>query len=137
MSIPADTPAAVTILPWGTTRSCVVEPTSGASSPIAAQCVVASRPRSRPAVPRISEPVQTEVVHCVVSWTLASQAWSGPGSSIARVPGPPGTTTMSGESTSSSVSSTVMASMRVSARTGPVRSPTNVTSAPGRRDSTS
>src|SRR5215475_10022401 len=78
MSIPDDTPAAVTIRAegWGTTRSPVVPAHSGASSSIAAQWVVAVRSVSRPAVPRMSEPVHTDVVHWVRSEEHTSELQS-------------------------------------------------------------
>src|SRR5215470_17462048 len=62
-SIPDVTPPAVTILPSLTMRAFSwVAPTSGSNS-VNAQCVVARRPLSNPAAPRIKAPVHTEVTY--------------------------------------------------------------------------
>ena len=73
MSIPDDTPAAVKILPRSTTRSATGTAPRRASESRAAQCVVASTPFNRPADASSSDPVQTEVVHCVCASTAAIQ----------------------------------------------------------------
>ena len=69
----------------------------------ASQCEVARRPSSSPAAARTSEPVHTDVVQVLVSWTSRSHSSIGPPARAATSPGPPGTTTMSGSLTSSSV----------------------------------
>jgi hypothetical protein len=71
MSMPALTPAAVTIFPRRTTRSFTGIAPRPASSPFAAQCVVASTPFSTPAPARSSDPVHTDVVHVVFGCALA------------------------------------------------------------------
>ena len=76
MSIPDETPAAVMILPLlhdPLGHRLRAERASGSS---AIQCVVASRPSSTPAAPSSSDPVQTEVVHVVVSCTARTQSSS-------------------------------------------------------------
>jgi hypothetical protein len=65
MSIPADTPAAVITLPCTTTRRATAVAPSDASVSSSSQCVVASSPSRIPAAASSSDPVQTEVVHCV------------------------------------------------------------------------
>src|SRR6516165_5893527 len=62
-SIPDVTPPAVITLPSLTIRAfSYVAPTSGSNS-VNAQCVVARRPFSNPAAPRIKAPVHTEVTY--------------------------------------------------------------------------
>src|SRR5262252_3599662 len=62
-SIPDVTPPAVTILPSLTMRAFLwVALTSGSNS-VNAQCVVARRPLSNPAAPRIKAPAHTEVTY--------------------------------------------------------------------------
>src|SRR2546430_5716743 len=70
MSMPEETPAAVTYLPSNTTRSVTGAAPSCPSSSMASQCVVARRPVSRPAAARTRDPVQTDVVQ-VVAWSAA------------------------------------------------------------------
>ncbi len=137
MSMPADTPAAVTCLPSNTTRSGTASTPSPRSSSSASQWLVARLPSSRPAAASTSEPVQTEVVHVLRSSAARSQSCTGPSSISASRPGPPGTSTTSGCSSSVSEASAVSASWPVSVRLGPACSATNVTVAPGRRLSTS
>jgi hypothetical protein len=78
MSMPADTPAAVTYLPSNTTRSLTGVTASAPSSSRASQCDVARRPASSPAAARMSEPVQTDVVQAVVASAARSHSCSGP-----------------------------------------------------------
>jgi hypothetical protein len=65
MSMPEETPAAVTYLPSNTTRSATGLAPSWPSSSRANQCEVARRPASRPAAARMRDPVQTDVVQVV------------------------------------------------------------------------
>lgn len=84
MSIPAETPAAVTIRPSRTTRRCIGRPPYARNCRSLYQWVVARTPQSSPAALNTSAPVQTEVVKRVRGWTPRSQssaAWS------ARSPG--------------------------------------------------
>ena len=136
MSIPDDTPAAVTIFPCTTTRRVVGRAPSALSSSRTVQCVVASRPRSNPAAPRSSEPVQTEVVHWLVSCALRIQSSRGFGVMRARVPKPPGTMMISGRGTAESGSSATRVRC-LSVFFGPGSTATKRTRAPGRRESTS
>jgi hypothetical protein len=62
------------------------------------------------------EPVQTDVVHRLVSWTARIQSRSGFGASSARVPKPPGTMSTSGRGTAESGSSAMSVSWRLSVR---------------------
>ena len=66
-SMPADTPAAVTIRPPASTmRSSPTGSTPNVRSiGSAAQCDVARLPSSSPAAARITDPEHTDVVHCV------------------------------------------------------------------------
>ena len=73
MSMPEDTPAAVTTLPRCTTRSGTGTAPSAASSSRASQCVVASTPSRIPAAASSSDPVHTEVVHVLCAWASRSQ----------------------------------------------------------------
>ena len=66
MSIPAETPAAVTTLPSSTTRSATGSaPSSRSRSQVGPVAWSPACPRACPAAPSTSEPVQTEVVHVV------------------------------------------------------------------------
>src|SRR5947207_2728977 len=131
MSMPADTPAAVIIFPCSTTRSETGVAPNSRSSSRTAQWVVARRPRSSPAAARISEPVQTDVVHVVVSWMRRIHA-SVAGSRMTRSwPRPPGTTRISARVTSANARSATRPSGCASVRLIPAVSPTNTTSAPG------
>ena len=58
--------------------------------------MVASRPSSTPAAPSSSDPVQTDVVHWLVSCTSRIQPTSRSSDIASRVPQPPGTHRMSG-----------------------------------------
>src|ERR1700742_43502 len=87
MSMPEDTPAAVTYLPSNTTRSLTASAPSRASWISAVQCVVARRPVSSPARARISEPVHTEVVQVVVWSAVRSQSKIAAPSASTSVPG--------------------------------------------------
>ncbi|MDQ0380277.1 hypothetical protein FB470_004271 [Amycolatopsis thermophila] len=60
MSMPAATPAAVSIPPWSTQRRLTGTAPYSRSVSRNAQCVVAFRPVSRPAAPRISELGRTD-----------------------------------------------------------------------------
>jgi hypothetical protein len=60
-SIPAVTPPPVSRLPSRTTRAATGMAPSAARKSWLAQCVVARLPRSSPAAPSTSAPVQTEV----------------------------------------------------------------------------
>src|SRR6266542_3479591 len=64
MSIPEDTPAAVITLPCSTTRSRVGSAPNSRRRSRNIQWLVARKPFRTPAAPRISDPVQTDVVHC-------------------------------------------------------------------------
>ena len=99
--------------------------------------MVALSPVRRPAAPRTSEPVQTEVVNRVVRWASRTQATTRRSVSSGRVPTPPGNTTTSGAGTSSNVASTVSPSMPFSLRTSPRSWPTKVMSNLGMRWRTS
>src|SRR5438552_4193910 len=137
MSMPDETPAAVTTLPCTTTRLSVGFAPSSASCSCAAQCVVASSPRRMPAAPSSREPVHTDVVHWLVSCAARSQSSSGFGVISTRVPKPPGTMMMSGCGTADSGSSATSVSCRLSVRYGPGVTATQRMRAPGRRESTS
>src|SRR5262245_9938104 len=101
------------------------------------QCVAARLPRRMPAAPRTSAPEHTDAVHVVVSWTWRSHARMA-GSRRARTsPPPPGTTTMSGRGTSSSVRSATSASPFRPLVLGPRVLAGKTTSAPGSHWSTS
>lgn len=134
MSIPDDTPAAVTYLPSMTTRSPVGSAPNVFRTSRASQCEVARRPSSRPAAASSSEPVQTEVVQVLPASAARSQPSSVSFSIWALWPGPPGTITRSGAGTSARVRSATSARLPLSLRTGPVRSATKTVSAPGVRE---
>ena len=103
MSMPDDTPAAVTILPCSTTRRPVGIAPYSFSRSSDAQCVVASLPSSRPAAASNIEPVHTDVVHVVVRVDRADPLEQRARRSRARrVANPPGTTSTSADVTSSS-----------------------------------
>ncbi len=129
MSIPEDTPAAVTYFPSNTTRSPVGRAPCFGSCSRYSQWLVAFRPSSSPAAASSRDPVHTEVVQVVVASTVRSQSMTT-GLAISRSGcGPPGTMTMSGRVTSSSPLSATSASAPLSVRTGPGRSETKTTSA--------
>ena len=66
----------------------------------AAQCEVARFPFKTLADPRISEPVQTEVVHVELASIMRTHSWIFSSAAAANVPStPPGTTRMSAAST--------------------------------------
>lgn len=131
MSMPEDTPAAVTYLPSNTTRSPVGRAPKAGSRSRNIQCEEARRPSRSPAAASSSEPVQTEVVQVLVASTARSQSRTAGFSISTSGAGPPGTMTMSGRVTSCSPLSATSASDPESLRTGPGRSATNATSAPG------
>src|SRR4051812_45809890 len=133
MSMPAETPAAVMILPRSTTRSSVGQ----SSWSMASQWVVAATPSSSPAAERISAPVQTDVVKRDVSCAARIQSSTRRSRAASRDPIPPGTTTTSGRGTSSKLDSTTTGSIRVSVRTTPGSAAMNSTCASGSRDRTS
>jgi len=116
MSIPEDTPAAVITLPCSTTRLRVGRAPYSRSRSRDIQCVVASSPFRIPAAASSIEPVQTDVVHWLVSWAARIQSSSGFGVSSARVPKPPGTMSTSGCGTAESGSSAIRVSWRLSVR---------------------
>jgi hypothetical protein len=136
MSIPADTPAAVTTLPCCTTRCPVGSAPYRRSVSSSSQCEVARSPSRIPAAPSSSDPVQTDVVHCDVAWTARSQSSHTASVVSARTPTPPGTTITSGAGASASEASASTVSMPLSVRTGPASRPTKRTRPPI-RDSTS
>lgn len=76
MSMPEETPAAVTYLPSKTTLSPVASAPNGPSCPVASQWDVARRPRSSPAAASSSEPVHTEVVQVLVASAARNQSSS-------------------------------------------------------------
>ncbi|ARX87810.1 enoyl-CoA hydratase [Streptomyces alboflavus] len=117
MSMPDDTPAAVTYFPSNTTRCPVERTPTLSSSSRASQCDVASRPFRSPAAARAREPVHTDVVQVVVLSVVRSQPSSDSFSIWSLWPGPPGTTTMSGLRTSSNDLSATRVSWPVSSRT--------------------
>ena len=121
MSIPADTPAAVMIVPCSTTRRSPIgiAPCSRTVSS-ARQWVVASLPSRIPAAASSSDPVHTDVVHSAWAWACRSQPRNVSLVMSARVPYPPGTTITSGSGSSSRVRSATSASIFVSVRFGPV-----------------
>jgi hypothetical protein len=134
MSMPEETPAAVTYLPSNTTRSLTGVTPNFASWSTAIQYEVARRPVSRPAAARISEPVHTEVVHVLVWSAARSQACRGPSAIWSCWPGPPGTTMMSGCGTSvraASADTIRRPSSSLTRPMGPGRSAAKTTSAPG------
>jgi hypothetical protein len=90
-----------------------------------------------PAAASSMEPVQTDVVHRLLSCAVRIQSSSGFGASSARVPKPPGTMSTSGCGTAVSGSSAIRVSCRLSVRYGPGVTATKRTRAPGRRESTS
>jgi hypothetical protein len=133
-----DTPAAVTTLPCTTTRCNLGRAPRSRSCSSEPQCVVARSPRNTPAAPSSSEPVQTDVVHWLVSCAVRIQSSNGFGGVVsARVPKPPGTIRISGRGTADSGSSAIRVSWRWSVRYGPGVIATNRTRAPGRRERTS
>lgn len=81
--------------------------------------------------------MHTEVVHVVVASTARSHSRTAGFFISTSGWGPPGTMTMSGRVTSPSALSATSASDPLSVRTGPGRSETNTTSAPGSRPSVS
>ena len=105
MSMPADTPAAVTYFPSNTTRSLTGVAPRRPSSSRASQCEVARRPVSSPAAARMSDPVHTEVVQTLVWSAALSHSCTGPSCIWPFWPGPPGTTMTSGCGTSGSPAS--------------------------------
>ena len=137
MSIPADTPAAVTTVPARTTRRETGSAPYWRSVWSSSQWVVASRPTSSPAAPSSSAPVQTEVVHWAPACAPRSHASIASSPVSCRVPRPPGTTITSGSGRSDRARSAVTPSIPFSVRLTPGVMATNDTSAPGRRDSTS
>src|SRR5690606_15231238 len=86
MSIPADTPAALTYLPSSTTRSRTGTTPCSANCPIAAQCVVARRPLNSPAAANTSDPVHTDTVHELPESTSRNHSCTGPGPISAACP---------------------------------------------------
>ena len=74
MSMPADTPAAVTYLPSNTTRSSVASRRTRAAGPGRASAWSPCGPSSSPAAASTSEPVHTDVVQVLVSSTCRSQS---------------------------------------------------------------
>jgi hypothetical protein len=124
-------------LPCSTTRRLVGRAPKRSSSARSSQWLVASRPWSTPAAPRSSEPVQTEVVHSDVSWARRIQPTRRSSSSTSFVPVPPGTRTISGSGSSSKAACASMPSIRMSLRTIPGSRASQVTLAPGSRESTS
>jgi hypothetical protein len=133
MSMPDETPAAVTYLPSVTTRSPVGSTPKFFRWSRASQWEVARRPSRSPAAASSSEPVHTDVVQVLVASAARSQSRSTSLSICGVWPGPPGTTTMSGVGTSARVLSAVMARLPVSVRTGPACSATKTVSESGRR----
>ena len=106
MSIPAEMPAEVRTPPSSTTCSSSTTVTAGNHariSPRTRQCVVARLPSSRPALPRSSEPVQTEASVGTARPRSATQAISASFAISRRVPQPPGTTSTSSGGQSSGV----------------------------------
>ena len=101
--------------------------------------MVAGRPRSSPAAPRISDPVHTEVVQVDRWWMRRIQSSTAVFAMVVVVPRspPPGTSSTSARSTLSSERSATRASSPVSVRTRPAFSATVVTVTPGTRHSTS
>jgi len=99
MSIPAVTPAAVTILPSSTKRPPTGSAPNCRSDSSRSQFEVARFPSSSPAAPSTSDPVQTEVVHLVAPSTSRSHCSSSSSCISGRLPMPPGTRTRSGEVT--------------------------------------
>ena len=99
--------------------------------------MVAVRPRSSPAAPSTSEPVQTDVVNRVPPWARRTQPSTCSSCSSGRVPMPPGKTITSGDGTSSKVASAVSPIMPFSLRTSPWRRPTKTMSKVGMRCRTS
>jgi hypothetical protein len=103
MSIPAETPAAVMILPCSTIRRSVGMAPKRRRSSRTYQWLVAGMPSRIPAAPRSCEPVQTEVVKVVPGCTRRIQSMIGcvPSFDMAMVTTPPGTTMTSGLESSS------------------------------------
>ena len=105
---------------------------------MAPQCVVAVSPSSRPAAASTSDPVHTDVVNVVVSWAVRTQSSTAlvvherRGCRRRR-----GTRRRRARRSSSNVASTSMPRKPLSERTIPRSWPTNVTSKPGMRCSTS
>ncbi len=139
MSMPAETPAAVTILPSNTTRSATGSAPSRAQllerQPVARGALArrAAR-RRRGSASRCTRTSST----CSCGRPRCSHSSTGPPARAATSPGPPGTSTMSGCARVLRASARrASVSMPLSVRTGPGSAATNVTLAPGRRLSTS
>src|SRR5688500_3103414 len=135
ISMPAETPAAVMILPSTTTRSLTGVAPNFASRSSTAQCVVARRPSSKPAAPRTSAPVHTDVVHRVVAWAARSQSSTRVLAITGLMSIPPGTRTISATGTSASAWVATML-MPASVRLGPGSGDVHRRDAPGRNTST-
>ncbi len=136
MSMPADTPAAVTIFPVVTTRSLTGSAPKRVRKSRMAQWVVALRPSSSPAAPSRSEPLHTEVVHCVCSCACLIHPTRASSARTSRVPEPPGTTITSGSGSSAYEAVASSRSVPLSSATGPRSPATNVTVQPGAKAST-
>ena len=98
MSIPAETPAAVTTSPSSTKRA---SPRTSTSRPDAAKRsraphqVVAGRPSRRPAAAKTVEPVQTLVMSVPRAASPRNRSSVAGSSASRRVPWPPGYTSTS------------------------------------------
>ena len=137
-SMPADTPALVTIWPSCTTRS---SPTGLAPRPFsmvsAAQCDAARLPSSRPAAARMTEPEHTDVVQVAVWCAERTQSSSTSSRACSMVVIPPGTKMTSGVGVSANEWVAPMIRTPESAVIGPGSCHTKRTSASGSRCSTS
>src|ERR1019366_6231284 len=101
------------------------------------QWVVAPLPSSSPAAASTSEPVQTDVVHSLISFAVLSHSSTPSPARAATSPGPPGTRTMSPPRTSASERSATTVSMPLSVVIGPRSAARKARLTPGRRLSTS
>ena len=137
MSIPAETPAAVTYFPSTTTRSSLGSTPYAARSARANQWLVARRPASRPAEASTNDPVQTDVVQLVWRSASSSHSCSSLPARWSRCPSPPGITQHIRLGDLGYVVSTCNPSIPVSVRTTVFSAPVMCTVAPGIRLSTS
>src|SRR5271154_5826432 len=97
---------------------------------IAVQCVVALYPFNRPAAPRTSDPVQTDVTYFACADCARTKSSTSSSLTMSSVPAPPGTqiTSSGGQSAKLMVGNTVST---VSLATGSIRFPGRCTGVSG------
>src|SRR6185503_7162185 len=135
-SIPAVTPPPVIRLRSITTRSCTGMAPKSCRSSCDIQCVVARYPSSRPAAPRSSAPLHTEVVYRALVPRSRRNAMSSRLSSAWLTPQPPGTQMTSKSEEDSNVASGINV-IPHSVRTGAIEDESSVTFVEGIRLNTS